>query len=92
MVPEITNDKWIKKHWVAHWQISSMNIPKRTLTHLEAFKQLGFSNDEALKLAEWSETKYNQNDDKKCRYCGVCGTHVNLRGGKECAGCGAPRE
>jgi len=27
----------------------------------------------------------------RCSWCGGTGTHTNLRGGSECAGCGAPR-
>jgi hypothetical protein len=27
----------------------------------------------------------------KCPYCNNTGTHTNLRGGEECAGCSAPR-
>lgn len=28
----------------------------------------------------------------KCSYCGNTGMNINLRGGEECAGCGAPKE
>lgn len=35
--------------------------------------------------------EYNGGQTNTCQYCGEKGIYTNCRGGRECAGCGAPR-
>lgn len=39
----------------------------------------------------WAEGQGRWNGMGKCAYCGGVSAYTNLRGGRECSGCGAPK-